>query len=180
VYQRDGLILDLRHNNGGNIDSWIIEKLQRRVWHFFQSRRNDAIFGNQQVTFQGHVVALIDANTYSDGETLAQGLKRLGIAPLVGMTTAGAGIWLSDSNRLSDNGIARAAEFGTFVDNGTERSWITEGSGVAPDIAIDNLPHATFNGQDAQLESAIKLLQEKIAKAPIVKPMIPPFPNMNR
>ena len=77
VFQRDGLIIDLRHNGGGNIDSWIIEQLQRRAWHFWQSRRSDQITANQQVTFRGHVVALIDANTYSDGETLAQGLRRL-------------------------------------------------------------------------------------------------------
>jgi tricorn protease len=180
VYQRDGLIIDLRNNNGGNIDSWIIEKLQRRVWHFWQSRRNDEPFGNQQVTFRGHVVALIDANTYSDGETMAQGLRRLGIAPLVGKTTAGAGIWLSDINRLRDNGIARAAEFGSFVDNGRERAWITEGAGVAPDIEVDNLPFETYKGKDAQLERAIALLQEKIAKEPVVKPVVPTFPVLNR
>ena len=178
VYQRDGLIIDLRHNNGGNIDSWIIEKLQRRVWHFWQSRRSTTPLGNQQVTFRGHVVALIDANTYSDGETLAQGLRRLGIAPLVGMTTAGAGIWLSDQNRLRDNGIARAAEFGSYVDNGKERAWITEGVGVKPDVEVDNLPFATFKGEDAQLARAIKMLQDKIAREPIPAPVVPAFPRL--
>ena len=57
-------------------------------------------------------MALIDGDTYSDGETMAEGLKRLGIAPLIGATTAGAGILLSDQNRLRDNGIAGAAESG--------------------------------------------------------------------
>lgn len=180
VFMRDGLILDLRHNNGGSIDSWIIEKLQRRAWHFWKSRRTDQAFANQQLAFRGHVVALIDANTYSDGETLAQGLKRLGIAPLIGMTTAGAGIWLSDQNRLRDNGIARAAESGSFVDDGKERAWITEGIGVKPDIEVDNLPFATYNGGDAQLARAIKLLQEKIAKQPIAEPVQPSFPDMTK
>ena len=31
VYNRSGLILDVRHNRGGNIDSWILEKLLRKV-----------------------------------------------------------------------------------------------------------------------------------------------------
>lgn len=176
VYQRDGLIIDLRNNRGGNIDSWIIEKLQRRAWHFWQTRGSDQPFTNQQVVFRGHTVALIDANTYSDGETMAQGLRRLGIAPLIGMTTAGAGIWLSDQNLLRDNGIARAAEFGSFVDDGKERAWITEGTGVAPDMEIDNLPFATFNGADTQLDAAIKYLNEKIAKEPVKTPVMPAFP----
>ena len=30
VFQRKGLIIDVRHNNGGNIDSWILEKLLRK------------------------------------------------------------------------------------------------------------------------------------------------------
>jgi tricorn protease len=177
---REGLILDLRQNNGGNIDSWIVEKLQRRAWHFWQSRRTDQATWNQQLAFRGHVVALIDANTYSDGETMAQGLRRLGIAPLVGVTTAGAGIWLTDSNRLRDGGIARAAELGVFVDNGRTREWITEGVGVKPDVEVDNLPFATFKGGDAQLERAIKMLQDKMAKEPMVVPVVPPFPVLNK
>jgi tricorn protease len=178
VYQREGLILDLRYNRGGNIDSWIIEKLQRRAWHFWQSRDADQVRSNQQLAFRGHVVALIDADTYSDGETMAQGLRRLGIAPLIGMTTAGAGIWLSDQNRLSDNGLARAAESGSFVDDGKERAWITESVGVAPDIAVDNLPFATYNGGDKQLETAISYLLDKMAKEPMRKPTPPAFPVM--
>lgn len=181
VFQREGLIIDLRYNRGGNIDSWIIEKLQRRAWHFWQSRRSESLDWNQQLAFRGHVVAIIDADTYSDGETMAQGLKRLGIAPLIGMTTAGAGIWLSDQNRLRDNGIARAAEFGVFVDNGAdskgERNWITEGVGVKPDMEVDNLPHATFNGSDAQLDAAIAYLMDRMTKEPINTPVMPTFPN---
>jgi tricorn protease len=180
VFQREGLIIDLRRNGGGNIDSWIIEKLQRRAWQFWKSRSSDDYTSNQQLAFRGHIVALIDAETYSDGETMAQGLRRLGIAPLIGVTTAGAGIWLSDRNRLRDNGIARAAEFGSFVDDGKERAWITEGVGVAPDIVVDNLPFATFNGADAQLDSAIAYLMDKMAKEPMRKPLAPAYPVMGK
>jgi len=176
VFAREGLIIDLRHNRGGSIDSWIIEKLQRRAWHFWQSRTADTFQANQQLAFRGHIVALIDADTYSDGETMAQGLKRLAIAPLIGVTTAGAGIWLSDLNRLRDNGIARAAESGVFVDNEKENAWITEGVGVAPDIRVDNLPHATFNGGDAQLDAAIAYLMDKMTKEPMRKPTRPSYP----
>ncbi len=180
VYQREGLILDLRYNRGGSIDSWIIEKLQRRAWHFWQTRNSDQVVSNQQLAFRGHVVALIDADTYSDGETMAQGLRRLGIAPLIGTTTAGAGVWLSDQNRLVDNGLARAGELGSFVDDGKKREWITESVGVSPDITVDNLPFATYNGSDQQLETAISYLLDKMAKEPMKKPSAPAFPVMVR
>jgi tricorn protease len=177
VFQREGLILDLRGNNGGSIDSWIVEKLQRRVWGWWRARSSERPFSNQQVTFRGHVVALIDDDTYSDGETMAEALKRLGIATLVGTRTSGAGVWLSDQNRLRDNGLARSAESGQFI---PESGWIIEGSGVTPDVTVDNLPFATYKGADAQLDAAIKLLEEKIAKQPLPAVTVPPYPTLKR
>lgn len=173
---RDGLIIDLRGNRGGNIDSWVIDRLQRKTWHFWKTRRSESVYGNQQASFRGHIAAIIDADTYSDGETLSEGLKRLGIATLVGTRTAGAGIWLSDSNRLRDNGIARAAESGVFVSTATENRWIIEGEGVTPNLVVDNLPHATFNGGDAQLDATIGFLKDKLQREPIAVPVVPPMP----
>ena len=51
-----------------------------------------------------------------------------------------------------------------------------EGHGVDPDIVVDNLPHTTFNGEDAQLEAAVKYLQEEIKKNPVIIPPPPPYP----
>ncbi len=177
AFQKEGLILDLRYNGGGSIDSWIISQLQRRAWLYWQSRDSESIRSNQQLAFTGHVVALIDGNTYSDGETMAEALKRLGIATLIGKRTAGAGIWLSDRNRLVDNGIVRAAESGTFVSTATENKWVVEGVGVTPDIEVDNPPHATFKGEDAQLAAAISYLENKIAKQPLWQPVVPVKPE---
>jgi tricorn protease len=175
VFQREGLILDLRDNSGGNIDSWIIETLQRRAWMFWQARNADAPYPNQQLAFRGHVVALIDGRTYSDGETLSEGLKRNKLATLIGMRTAGAGIWLSDGNRLKDGGIARAAESGQFAETNGSSVWLVEGIGVTPDIVVDNLPHAAYKGRDAQLEAAIEFLKKKMVAEPIVTPKLPAF-----
>ena len=108
--------------------------------------------------------------TYSDGETFAAGVKALGLAPLVGMRTAGAGVWLSDNNRLSDDGMARVAQNGQF--NTADGHWLIEGVGVTPDVEVDNLPHATFTGQDRQLEVALDLLAQKL-KAQPVQPYTP-------
>lgn len=177
VYQREGLIIDLRNNNGGSIDSMLIEKLLRRAWAWWKPRSSPRTFYNQQLAFRGHVVAIINEDTYSDGETMAEGLKRLGIATLVGTRTSGAGVWLSDQNRLVDNGIARAAESGQFVPG---EGWIVEGKGVAPDIVVDNLPFATNKGEDAQLEAAIKVLEEKLAKQPVTKVEVPAYPKVKR
>lgn len=162
-YNKPGLIIDVRRNRGGNIDSWIIEKLLRRTWAFWQPTQG-AAYTNMQQTFRGHLVVLADQLTYSDGETFSAGVKALGLGPLIGKRTAGAGVWLSGRNRLADNGLARVAETAQFAMDGR---WIIEGYGVTPDLEVDNLPYARFNGQDAQLQQAIGYLQQKLADSPV-------------
>jgi len=101
-------------------------------------------------------------------------VRRLGIGKVIGTRTWGGEIWLTSSNFLVDRGIATAAEFGVY---GPEGAWLIEGHGVEPDIVVDNLPHATFKGKDAQLEAAIEYLQKRIKEKPVPPPVIPKFPN---
>jgi tricorn protease len=127
-----------------------------------------------QQAFGGHVVVLCNERTASDGEVLCEGIRRLGIGTVIGARTWGGEIWLTSSNVLVDRGIATAAEFGVY---GPQGDWLIEGHGVEPDVEVDNLPHATFQGKDAQLEAAIAFLQEKIKKEPVVVPVpIPKYP----
>jgi tricorn protease len=176
VFDRKGLIIDVRHNRGGNIDSWILEKLLRRAWFYWQGRVGQPTW-NMQHAFRGHMVVLCNERTASDGEAFAEGFRRLGLGKVIGTRTWGGEIWLSSSNVLVDRGLASAAETGVY---GPEGAWLIEGHGVDPDIVVDNLPHATFNGKDAQLEAAVKHLQELIAKDPVDVPKPPPYPDKKK
>ena len=173
VFDRQGLIIDVRHNNGGSIDSWILSKLLRKAWFYWQPRAGHSTW-NMQYAFRGHLVLLCDERTASDGEAISEGFRRLGLGPLIGTRTWGGEIWLSASNVLADRGIASAAELGVY---GPEGKWLIEGHGVEPDVVVDNLPHATFNGQDAQLEAAIKHLQGQIKQKPVQQPRPPAYPD---
>jgi tricorn protease len=172
VFDRDGLIIDVRHNNGGNIDSWILEKLLRKAWFYWQPRVGNP-YWNMQYAFRGHMVVLTDQFTASDGEAFSEGFRRLGLGKIIGTRTWGGEIWLSSSNFLVDRGIATAAENGVY---GPEGHWMIEGHGVDPDLVVDNLPWETFGGKDAQLDAAVKYLQEEIKKKPVTLPPAPPYP----
>jgi tricorn protease len=173
VFDRQGLIIDVRHNNGGNIDSWLLAKLLRQSWFYWQPRIGNPTW-NMQYAFRGHMVVLCDQATASDGEAFAEGFRRLGLGKVMGMRTWGGEIWLSASNTLADSGIATAAEVGVY---GPDRKWLIEGHGVDPDIVVDNLPHATYEGSDAQLDAAVKYLQEEIRNDPRPVPKAPPYPQ---
>lgn len=172
---KPALIIDVRRNRGGNIDSLILEKLLRRNWSFWQTTRGKQ-WGNMQQTFAGHLVVLADQFTYSDGETFTAGIKAMNLGTVIGKQTAGAGVWLRGNNRVSDNGISRVAEFPVYDLDG---NWVVEGRGVSPDIEVDNLPHATFNGHDAQLEAALELLKKKMKDEPIQPRQIKDFPPVD-
>lgn len=173
VFNRQGLIIDVRNNRGGNIDSWILGTLLRRAWMWWQPRAGIP-YSNMQFAFGGHMVVLTNESTASDGEAFAEGFRRLGLGEVIGTRTWGGEIWLTSSNRLVDGGIATAAEFGVY---GPEGEWLIEGHGVEPDLVVDNLPHATFRGEDAQLDAAIEFLEERIRRDPPEIPEAPPYPD---
>jgi tricorn protease len=173
VFNRQALIIDVRNNWGGNIDAFILEKLMRRAWMYWKDRVGQPTW-NMHYAFRGHMVVLVDQNTASDGEAFADGFRRLGLGEVIGMRTWGGEIWLSSRNRLSDGGLARAPMTGVY---GPEGEWLIEQIGVVPDVVVDNLPHATHNGSDAQLDAAIQYLLEMIEDDPREVPAPPPYPN---
>ncbi len=109
-YNKDALILDVRHNRGGNIDSWVLDVLQRKAWMYWQSRDftvdNGGLGWDEQFAFRGHIVVLLDEKTSSDGEGVSRGISELGLGRLIGTRTWGGGIWLASDNHLVDGGIA--------------------------------------------------------------------------
>ena len=65
---------------------------------------------------------------------------------------------------------------GVYDDQG---NWLIEQRGVEPDIVVDNLPHATFAGADAQLQAAIDYLLAAIEEDPREVPAAPDYPDLS-
>lgn len=173
VFHRDGLVIDLRGNRGGNIDAWILSRLLRKAWMYWQPRSAEPV-ANMPFAFTGRMAVIVNETTVSDGEAFAEGFRRLGLGKVVGSRTWGGEIWLSQDNILVDRGIATAAETGVY---GPEGTWLIEGHGVDPDVVVDNLPRATADGHDAQLDAAVKLVLEEAAKQPRKVPPAPSYPD---
>ena len=91
VFNRKGLIIDVRHNRGGNIDSWILEKLIRQAWFYWKPRKSAPTW-NMQYAFRGHIVVLCNERTASDGEAFTEGFRRLGLGKVIGTRTWGGEI----------------------------------------------------------------------------------------
>jgi tricorn protease len=173
VHGRQGLIIDLRRNTGGNIDSWLLSRLLRQAWFYWQPRNGRAT-PNMPAAYRGHIAVLVDQETASDGEAFAEGVRRLGLGVVIGTRTWGGEIWGSVGGALLDRGTATVPDMGVFTPQG---EWLIEGHGVEPDVVVDNLPAATFRGEDAQLGAAVAYLEQRIREAPVPPVITPRYPD---
>jgi tricorn protease len=169
---KEGLIVDVRNNAGGYAHSMILERLYRKLWSFAIARYMRP-FRTPGRAFYGHMVALCDQRTGSDGESFAEAFKRMKLGPMIGMRTWGGFVGIRGGRGLVDGGGITQPEWPSW---GFDRTWLVEGEGVIPDIQIDNDPTSTARGLDPQLDRAIQEVLDLMTREPMKIPEPPPYP----
>jgi tricorn protease len=169
---KEGLIVDVRANGGGNVSRMLIERLRRKVLALGYSRTNDEATTYPDAVFPGPMVAMLDHNSGSDGDIFPAMFREAGLGPLIGKRSWGGVIGITNRGQLIDGGSISVPEFGFANKNG---EWVIEGYGVDPDIEVDNDPQSVIAGRDPQLERAITEIMSKL-KAPVKLPGKPAPP----
>jgi tricorn protease len=175
--RREGLIIDVRSNGGGNVSPMIIERLRREI-AMFTVARNAAVNIDPNGMHLGPKVALADEFSASDGDIFAYRFKHYGLGPVIGKTTWGGVVGIRGTLPLLDGGFLNRPEFSRFDIEGQE--WVMEGVGVEPDIFVDNHPGEAFEGIDQQLDRAIEEILKKLEADPVRIPEPPPYPDKSR
>jgi len=157
--QRDGLIIDVRHNGGGGIDSQLLEILSRRQYHVTQYR-GASKHKRPEEAFYGVKAVLIDSFSFSNAEMFPDGFRTLGLGKLIGEPTGG-GVIGTGSFRFVDGSSIRMPLFGIWRLDGTD----LENYGVPPDIFVEKRPEDDLNGTDRQLDAAIEHVMSEIEAA---------------
>jgi tricorn protease len=172
--QRDkqGLVIDDRHNGGGNVSQMILNRLSRQLL-MCTFGRTTGYRPYPQALFHGHLVCLLSEDSASDGDIFPAMFRRAGLGPLIGKRSWGGIIGITNRGMLMDGGTVNVPEFGN-TEPGPE--WTIEGYGVDPDIVVENDVHALLQGRDPQLEKGIEVLLDKIARDPRPLPVPPPPP----
>jgi tricorn protease len=169
---KEGLIVDVRANGGGNVSRMIIERLRRKVLALGYSRTNDDATTYPDAVFIGPMVSILDENSGSDGDIFPAMFREAGLGPLIGKRSWGGVVGITNRGGLIDGGTVNVPEFGFANKNG---EWIIEGYGVDPDIEVDNDPESVLAGKDPQLERAIAEIMTKL-KSPVKLPGKPAPP----
>ncbi len=175
--RREGMIVDVRRNGGGNISQMLIERFRREILSLGYSRTNEAASTYPGVVPPPHLVCLLDENSGSDGDIFPAMFKRAGLGPLIGKRSWGGVIGITNRGTLMDGGGVNVPEFG-FAS--AEGEWVIEGYGVDPDIEVDNDPRSVIEGGDPQLERAIAEIMAAVEADPRPLPPRPPDPVRTR
>ena len=166
--RKQGLIVDVRDNGGGNVSQMIIGRLARRLLGVNFARNASATGTYPQAVFHGHMAALISESTASDGDIFAYMFKLAKLGPTIGKRTWGGVVGISDYGPLIDGGNVEVPEFVAIAD--LQGNYHVEGEGVSPDIEVDNDVFSTIHGKDPQLDRAIAEVMAKIQSEPLALP----------
>ncbi len=169
---KNALIIDARGNGGGNVSPMIIERLRREITRATMRRNTDHPGPVPSKMMLGPMVLLIDKYTASDGDLFAYSFKKHGLGPVIGERSWGGVVGISGSLPFVDGGELRKPEFASYSAEKSE--WIIEGQGVEPDITVINDPVKEYQGEDAQLQKAIELIQQNLDKYHELPPIPPP------
>jgi tricorn protease len=171
--RKEGLVVDVRSNGGGNVSQWIIERLDSRLLGTRFGYSSDKAGTYPASVFHGHKVCLINETSASDGDIFPYYFREAGLGPLIGKRTWGGVVGISGKGPFIDGGTAYVPLNGT---NDREGNWIIEGYGVAPDIVVENDPKSILEGGDPQLERGIQEVLKKMEEQPMKLPTRAPDP----
>ncbi len=147
---KEGLILDLRFNTGGNVHDKVLNFLAQRPYLQWKYREGQFTVQPNFAPSGKPIVLLINEYSLSDAEMTAAGFKQLKLGKVIGQETYRWIIFTSGKS-LVDDSFYRVPAWGTYTLDGKN----LEKTGVAPDIYIKNTFLDRQENKDPQLERAV-------------------------
>lgn len=156
---KEGLILDLRFNTGGNVHDEVLKFLNQKTylnWKYREGKltgQSNFNYGNKPI------ILLINEQSLSDAEMTAAGFKELGLGTIVGTETYRWIIFTSGKS-LVDGSYYRLPSWGCYTLDGKD----LEIEGVSPDVYINESFKDRLDGNQPQLDKAIELILKDLNK----------------
>lgn len=180
---KQGVIIDERFNHGGQIADYIIDKLNRHPEMVNATRQGAEAIEPAGAIF-GPRVMIINQMSGSGGDALPWLFRKEALGKLVGVRTWGGLVGIGGYPELIDGGSITAPRWALY---GTHGAWEVENEGIPPDMEVDQDPALVRAGHDPQLEAAVQVALDDLAKHkppafvrpayPDRKPVLPRSPD---
>jgi tricorn protease len=170
---KQAVVIDERFNSGGDIADYIIDNLRRPPMSRVTTREGED-YSYPVGSIYGPKVMVINEMAGSGGDALPWYFRKAGIGPLVGKKTWGGLVGIYDYPDLMDGGGVTAPRIAIY---GLQGEWEVENHGIAPDIEVEYDPRLVRQGHDPQLEKAVEVALDLLAKNPPPQFKKPAYPN---
>lgn len=157
---KDGLVIDVRYNEGGYLHDQLITLFSGETVAGFANRDRELVGRIPAGRWARPTALLQNASSYSDGSIFPHLYRREKLGPVVGDRVPGTGTaawWIAPMKGALKWGVPQLGA----RDNKT--GWL-ENQEIAPDRLIRTDPAAIAAGRDPQLEAAVAELLKKLPR----------------
>ena len=158
-FYKQGMILDVRYNGGGNIDRQLMDVLLRRPYQYTWTKTGSPVWGRRpEQLIAGPQVMLANWRSNSNAEMVPHAFKHLELGTLIGTPTNGA-VVSAPRYPLLDGGSVRIPGTRVVSYDPTQPNnfgFDLENYGVPPDIWVRSSPEDEIRGFDRELHTAVQ------------------------
>lgn len=158
--RREGVIIDVRNNNGGFVNVYAIDVLARKSYFNMQPRGFSMMPSRTslgQRALELPTILLTNRHTLSDGEDFTEGYRSLRLGKVVGEPTAGWIIYTSGVQLI--DGSALRLPFDRITANDGQ---LMEMHPRPVDIPVAKPVGESLQGKDSQIEAAVNELLKQL------------------
>jgi tricorn protease len=161
---RQGVVIDVRNNNGGFVNVYAIDVFARRGYFNMLLRGMPAVSSRPQLgqrALELPTILVTNQHSLSDAEDFTEGYRTLKLGKVVGEPTAGWIIY-TGAVTLVDGSVLRMPSTKIFASDGTPMEMHPR----PVDVPVVRPVGESFTGKDIQLDTAVAELRKQIG-API-------------
>jgi tricorn protease len=153
---KDGVVIDVRNNNGGFVNVYAIDMLARRSYFDMTLRGSGRVPSRSvlgQRALERPTVLVTNQHSLSDAEDFTEGYRSLKLGSVVGEPTAG---WIifTWNTPMMDGSVLRLPRMRITATDGADMEMKPRAVDVPVTRALGEGPQ----GRDSQIEAAVKTL----------------------
>ncbi|MDP1889838.1 MAG: S41 family peptidase, partial [Gemmatimonadaceae bacterium] len=155
-HAREGVVIDVRNNNGGFVNAYALDVLARRPYLTMQPRGGDVAPARAQLgqrALEKPTVLVTNQHSLSDAEDFTEGYRTLGLGQVVGEPTSGWIIYTSGAS-LIDGSSVRLPGTRIRDHEGKDMEMVPR----KVDVAVRRGMGEWYKGVDTQLDAAVRVL----------------------
>jgi C-terminal processing protease CtpA/Prc/Tol biopolymer transport system component len=159
-HQRQGVVIDIRNNNGGFVNAYALDVFSRRSYLSMERRGAVEVPARLQLgqrAFEKPTVLVTNQHSLSDAEDFTEGYRALGLGQVVGEPTSGWIIYTSNVTLFE--GTSLRIPFIRIRDAAGEDMELVP---RPVDVRVDRPMGESYRGVDTQLDAAVRVLRERL------------------